>query len=74
MPTRIVFADGVQVTVKQEAEEVRERLSADQVRTQEPFTKFDAMDGSDVFVASGHVAYLAAPPAIDLDQFRVEAI
>jgi hypothetical protein len=57
MTTRIVFSEGVSVTVTDEAHEVRNRLAEDK-RHGAPFTQFEEEGGRVVFVAPDRVAYV----------------
>ena len=53
MPTKIVFTGGAELIVDVEPSEVMGALNR-----QEPFHQLKAYNGSDVYLAGNHVAYL----------------
>jgi hypothetical protein len=68
--TRIVFSEGLALTVNDELESVRSALS--QYEGGQAFPEFKSASGEDVCVASARVAYIErlpaaseTPPAVD---------
>ncbi|MCW3048019.1 MAG: hypothetical protein JWO74_2303 [Solirubrobacterales bacterium] len=62
MPTKITFAGGAEITLEQDASDVRRRLSEDKLKHGEPFTMFDTAGGA-VYVAVDQVACIEQWPA-----------
>jgi hypothetical protein len=56
MPAKIMFAGGGEVTVEQDARDVRRLLSEDKLKHGEPFTMFKTTRGAEVLVAVDQVA------------------
>jgi len=59
MTTRIVFAEGANVTVTANAQEVKETLARDK-QAGKPFTQLQEQGGRDIYVAADRVAYITA--------------
>lgn len=58
MATMIVFSDGAKITVIEDADKVKERLTVGKGGTGEAFTPFEGQGGRVVHIAADQVAYI----------------